>query len=60
MCATNLVKDQKEDHAKRIVEFAAGAIKAASRTLIDVDKPSLGHVKIRVGIHSGGPVIARV
>ena len=56
MAVTNLVKDQKEDHARRIAEFAMDAIQAANSTLIDEDDPSLGHVNIRVGFHSGSVV----
>jgi serine/threonine protein kinase len=55
MVASNLAKDQV-DHAKRIVEFANSAIKTASETLIDPEK---GHLKIRVGFHSG-PLVANV
>jgi len=53
---SNLVKDQPEDHAKRIAEFAQEAVVAANDTLIDPDVPSKGHVNIRVGFHSGSIV----
>lgn len=59
MAVTNLVKDQNNDHATRIAEFAVKAIQAANDTLIDKDDPSKGHVAIRVGFHSG-PVVADV
>jgi serine/threonine protein kinase len=58
MAATNLVKDQ-DDHVKRIAEFAIDTVRAANETMIDVDDPSKGFVKIRVGFHSG-PVVANV
>lgn len=58
MAVTNLVKDQP-DHAKRIAQFAIEAIQQANMTLIDLEDPSLGHVNIRVGFHSG-PVVANV
>ena len=58
MAATNLVKDQ-DDHVKRIALFAIDAVRAASETLIDVDDPSKGFVKIRVGFHTG-PVVASI
>jgi len=58
MAVTNLVKEQ-EDHALRIAQFAKDTVIAASQTLIDIDNPNLGHVKIRVGFHSG-PVVASV
>lgn len=59
MAVTNLVKDQPDDHAKRIAEFAVDAISAANETYIDVDFPDKGFVNIRVGFHSG-PVVADV
>merc|ERR1712183_447820 len=59
MAISNLVKDQKSDHVKRVAEFSKDAIKAASETLIDEDGPKKGYVQIRVGFHSG-PVIADV
>lgn len=59
MGATNLVKDQSEDHVKRIAAFALDAVEAASRIPIDTDDPVMGFVQIRAGFHTG-PVIARV
>jgi len=59
MAVTNLVKDQSDDHAKRIAEFAIDAIAAANSTLVDPDEPCKGYVNIRVGFHSG-PVVADV
>lgn len=59
MCVTNLVKDQNEDHAKRIAQFSIDAIQAAHETLVKLDDSSMGSINIRVGFHSG-PVIARV
>ena len=56
MAVTNLVKDQKDDHARRIAEFAMDAIQAANSTLIDEDNPGQGYVNIRVGFHSGSVV----
>lgn len=35
MAVTNLVKDQPDDHAKRIAEFSIEAVKEANKTLID-------------------------
>ena len=58
MAATNLVKDQ-DDHVKRIAEFAIDTVSAASETMIDLEDPSKGFVRIRVGFHSG-PVVANV
>ena len=59
MAVTNLVEDQLNDHAVRMARFAVSAIQAARNTLIDLDNPSLGTVRIRVGLHSG-PVVANV
>lgn len=59
MCVTNLVKDQSDDHVKRIATFAIDAIQAANEALIDEDDPEKGRVNIRVGFHSG-PVVADV
>lgn len=59
MAVTNLVKDQEEDHARRIAEFAIAAIAAANSTYIDTEDPSRGCVNIRCGFHSG-PVVADV
>ena len=59
LAVTNLVKDQKNDHVKRIAEFARDAVIAAKNTMIDEDQPSLGYVQIRVGFNTG-PVISDV
>lgn len=59
MAITNLVKDQNNDHVKRVAAFSKDAIKASAETLIDEDDPSKGYLQIRVGFHSG-PVIADV
>lgn len=58
MAVTNLVDDQP-DHASRLGKFSAEALKAAQETLIDIDNPSMGSIRIRVGLHSG-PVVANV
>lgn len=42
MAVSNLVKDQPDDHAKRIAEFAIEAIAAANGTLIDTENPKKG------------------
>jgi hypothetical protein len=56
MCCSNLVKDQPDDHCKRIAEFAIEAIQGANGIQIDMDDPSKGFVNIRVGFHSGSVV----
>ena len=59
VAVSNLVKDQHEDHAKRIAEFSMEALVAANETPIDLDELSKGNVNIRVGFHSG-PIVADV
>lgn len=59
MAVTNLVKDQSNDHARRIAEFAIEAVEAANRTPIHLENKDMGFVNIRVGFHSG-PVVADV
>ena len=54
-----MVKDQKDDHVKRVAAFAMDAMVAADETLIDLDDPSRGTVQIRVGFHCG-PVVSNV
>jgi len=58
MAVTNLVDDQP-DHACILGKFAKEALTAAQETLIDADNPSMGSIRIRVGLHSG-PVVANV
>lgn len=54
-----MVKDQPDDHVKRIAEFAIDAIAAAGTVRIDEDDPESKCIEIRVGFHSG-PVVADV
>ena len=53
VAATNLVKDQEEDHVKRIAEFAIEAVERAGEIPIDLEDLSMGYINIRVGFHSG-------
>lgn len=53
VAVANLVKQQPDDHAKRIASFAVEAIVAANKTLVDVDDETKGFVNIRVGFNSG-------
>ena len=59
MAVTNLVKDQSNDHASRMADFAVDALKAANETPIDPEDPSKGFVNVRIGFHSG-PCVADV
>ena len=57
MAVTNLVKDQNDDHAKRMALFASEVMKAAEEVPVDPEDSSLGFIQLRVGFHSG-PVVA--
>ena len=59
MAVSNLVRDQQEDHVKKVAEFAIDAVKAAQSTPIQPTRLDRGNVKIRVGFHSG-PVVSSV
>ena len=56
MAVSNLIKDQTQDHVKRIAQFSMEALEAANQTLVDEEDPSMGTVDIRVGFHSGSVV----
>mmetsp|Transcript_30979 Transcript_30979/g.78271 ORF Transcript_30979/g.78271 Transcript_30979/m.78271 type:complete len:506 (+) Transcript_30979:133-1650(+) len=58
MAVANLAAKQP-DHALRVAQFSIAAVKAANTVLVKEDDPSLGHVNIRVGFHTG-PVVASV
>jgi len=59
MAVTNVMKDQRDDHVKRIADFSMAAIAAAKIILVDADDENKGFVSIRCGFHSG-PVVADV
>ncbi|CAB9514122.1 Receptor-type guanylate cyclase gcy [Seminavis robusta] len=59
MCCGNLVKDQPEDHVKRVADFAVDAMEAAGTIRINEDDPYSKFLELRVGFHSG-PVVADV
>ena len=59
MAVSNLIKDQSQDHVKRVAEFGMAAVKAAAEIPVDLDDPAKGFVEIRCGFHSG-PVVANV
>lgn len=56
MGVTNLDETQGNEHVKNIAEFAFEAVEAAGKTLIDEENPAKGHIKLRVGFHSGSVV----
>lgn len=47
------------DHVLRVCRFALDARDAARAVLVDPSDPSLGHVRVRMGFHTG-PVVASV
>ena len=59
MGVTNIDGGQFDSHVKDAAEFAVAIIEAANTILVDTEKPELGHVKMRVGLHSG-PVVSNV
>lgn len=60
MCAGSVHREQPNSHVARVACFALAALEAATRTLIDVDRPELGSLKIRAGFHCGPAVGAVV
>ena len=56
MGVTNLNGSNKNDHVKKMAEFAIDMINEASKILIDEDSPERGFVKLRAGFHSGSVV----
>merc|ERR1719399_2118199 len=54
-CAANLVSAQPR-HVELAAQFALEAITAAENTLIDMDLPSRGCIRMRVGLHTGDVV----
>jgi class 3 adenylate cyclase len=56
---SNLHEPQPKDHVKRIAQFAQDAIQEANDTLVDEEDPSLGHISLRIGFHSG-PCVSNV
>ena len=52
MCVTNLTQEQT-DHVALMARFAMDAIEAAAGTLLDESAPERGHVRLRIGIHTG-------
>ena len=59
MAVSNLRWPQPTTHARLLASFGFAAIAAAARVRVHPDRPELGHVNIRVGLHSG-PVVASV
>lgn len=59
MVAGALNDGQEHDHASRVAAFALDAVEACKGVCLDEKDPSQGHIRIRVGIHSG-PVVGCV
>lgn len=49
---TNLIQEQETSHAATMANFAIEAMAAAKSTPIDEENLEMGHVQIRVGLHS--------
>jgi len=56
---TNLVSEQRADHAKRAAQFGLAALRAAAEMLLDVEDERKGYISVRVGLDSG-PVVGNV
>ena len=50
---------EQPDHAKRMLDFARKLIDVAKSVQVDEDNPDLGHIDVRVGVHSG-PCVSNV
>jgi class 3 adenylate cyclase len=59
LCAANVAQDQAHCHAAALARFSRAAMRAAQSTLVDAEDPSLGCVRVRIGLHSG-PCMASV
>ena len=57
--ATNCVKDQTNDHTKRISQFAVEIARVARETPLDKEHPERGFAQLQIAFHSG-PVLAKV
>ncbi|GLC39364.1 hypothetical protein PLESTM_000887900 [Pleodorina starrii] len=55
----NLCYPQPQTHARLITQFALAAIRTAGELPVHPDRPELGTVRIRVGLHCG-PVVGSV
>ncbi|PNH11109.1 Atrial natriuretic peptide receptor 1 [Tetrabaena socialis] len=59
LAVSNLRWPQPASHARLLAQFALSAVRAANQLLVLPDRPDLGHVHVRVGLHCG-PVVASV
>ena len=53
IAATNILSDQRTDHAVHLARFALSALAVAAATPLDPSRPALGGVQIRAGLHCG-------
>ena len=58
VAVANLVKEQPDDHCKRVAQFAIEAVKSADRILLDIGEAS-ETIVLRIGFNSG-PILADV
>ena len=54
----NLRTPQQDCHARRMAQFAFSAVRAANSLSVHPERPELGFINIRVGLHCG-PVVGR-
>ncbi len=54
----NLRTPQPDCHARRMAQFAFSAVRAANTLAVHPERPELGCINIRVGLHCG-PVVGR-
>ncbi len=59
LAVANLRWAQPDDHARLMAQFAFAAVRAANSLAVHPDRPELGTVHVRVGLHCG-PVVGSV
>ncbi|GIL75015.1 hypothetical protein Vretimale_2499 [Volvox reticuliferus] len=59
LAVANLRWPQPDDHARLMAQFAFAAVRAANSLLVHPERPELGTVHVRVGLHCG-PVVGSV
>ncbi|GLI69601.1 hypothetical protein VaNZ11_014264 [Volvox africanus] len=59
LAVANLRWPQPDDHARLMAQFALFAVRAANSLLVHPERPELGTVHVRVGLHCG-PVVGSV
>lgn len=60
LVVSNLRWPQPTSHARLLAQFALAAVKVAATVPVHSERPELGYVSIRVGLHSGAVVASVV